>query len=116
MMQNKWFKIFIWFVASFFFFLASGVVISIFRPGPTEAEVMKFMMGMMSAMDSSMMGVAMNLENDGALKSIILLSTSLALPIVIVSIIIGLLIRNVKPGRMASSAAERNDQRGGKNV
>jgi hypothetical protein len=98
MMQKPWFKIFIWFIASFFFFLASGVVISIFRPGPTEAEAMQFMSGMMSAMDGSMMGVAMNLENDGALKNIILLSSSLTLPSIFFSILIGLLIRRIKRG------------------
>jgi hypothetical protein len=98
MMQKPWFKTFIWFLTSFFFFLASGVVISVFRPGPTEAEVMQFMMSMMSAMDSSMMGVSMNLENDGALKEIILLSTYLAVPIILISILAGLLIRNVKRG------------------
>lgn len=98
MMQKTWFKIFIWFIASFFFFLASGVVISIFRPGPTEAEVMNFMMGMMSAMDNSMMGVAMNLENHVPLKNILIMSSSLILPIIVLSIIIGLLVRNVKRG------------------
>ncbi|MCX7746556.1 MAG: hypothetical protein N2645_06670 [Clostridia bacterium] len=98
MMQKRWFKIFIWFITSFFFFLASGVLISMFRPGPTESEAMNFMMGMMRAMDGSMMGVAMNLENEGALKSIILLSSSLALPVLILSIIAGLLIRNVTRG------------------
>ena len=98
MMQKPWCKIFIWFIASFFFFLASGVVISIFRPGPTEAEVMQFMMGMMSAMDASMMGVAMNLENDSSLKNIILLSTSLILPIILLSTLAGIFIRLSKRG------------------
>ncbi|KNY28072.1 hypothetical protein [Pseudobacteroides cellulosolvens] len=98
MMQKTWFKIFIWFLASFFFFLASGVVISIFRPGPTEAEVMKFMMGMMSAMNNSMMGVAMNLENHSPLKNILIMSSSLTLPIIVLSIIIGLLVRSLKRG------------------
>ncbi|HEY9059555.1 MAG TPA: hypothetical protein VIO64_03480 [Pseudobacteroides sp.] len=98
MMQKKWLKIFIWFITSFFFFLASGVVISIFRPGPTEAEVMRFMMGMMSAMDNSMMGVAMNLENHGPLKNILIMSSSLILPVIVLSIIIGILVRNLKRG------------------
>ncbi|MFZ5986443.1 MAG: hypothetical protein ACOYWZ_04865 [Bacillota bacterium] len=96
MLQKPWFKLFIWFLTSFFFFLASGVVISIFKPGPTEAEVMQFMMGMMSAMDSSMMGISMNLEHNSALKDIIQLSASIFLPVIILSIISGLLIRNFK--------------------
>jgi len=98
MLQKPWYKIFVWFVASFFFFLAAGVIISILRPGPTEAEVMKFMEAMMKAMDTSMMGIAMNLENDSELKNIILFSSSLTLPIVIISSIIGFLIRLVKRG------------------
>jgi hypothetical protein len=89
MMQKPWFKVFIWFMATFFFFLAAGVVISVFRPGPSESEVMKFMMGMMSAMDSSMMGVAMSIENDGTLRSIIALANSIALPVIIISIFAG---------------------------
>ena len=93
MMQKPWFKVFIWFMATFFFFLAAGVIISVFRPGPSESEVMKFMEGMMSAMDRSMMGVAMNLENDGTLKSVIALSTSIAIPVILISIAAGFGIR-----------------------
>lgn len=93
MMQKPWFKVFIWFMATFFFFLAAGTVISVFRPDPSESEVMKFMAGMMSAMDSSMMGVAMNIENDGALRSVIALANSIALPVIIISIFAGFGIR-----------------------
>lgn len=93
MMQKPWFKFFIWFVATFFFFLAAGVVISVFRPGPSESDVMKFMMGMMSAMDKSMMGIAMNLESDNTLRSVITLANTIALPVIIISIIAGFVIR-----------------------
>lgn len=93
MMQKPWFKIFIWFMATFFFFLAAGVIISSYRPGPSENEVMKFMMGMMSAMDRSMMGVAMSIENDGNLQSVIALSSSIILPIILISIALGFGIR-----------------------
>lgn len=93
MMQKPWFKLFIWFIATFFFFLAAGVIISIFKPGPSENEVMKFMMGMMSAMDNSMMGLSMSLESKGALRSIIVLANAIALPVIIISIIAGIAIR-----------------------
>jgi len=93
MMQKPWFKVFIWFMATFFFFLAAGVVISVFRPGPTESEVMKFMMGMMSAMDNSMMGVAMGIESDNTLKSVIKMANSIALPVIVISIIAGIGIK-----------------------
>ncbi|MCX8131847.1 MAG: hypothetical protein N3I35_17340 [Clostridia bacterium] len=98
MMQKPWFKLFIWFLATFFFYLASGVIISMLKPGPTENEVMKYMTGMMSAMDSSMMGVAMNIENDGVLSSVIALSSSMAVPIILVCVIAGFAIRSAQRG------------------
>lgn len=93
MLQKPWFKIFIWFMAIFFFFLTSGVIISIFKPGPSEAEAMQFMTGMMSAMDKSMMGVAMNMESNGSLNAIMGLSLVTAIPIIVASIVVGVLIR-----------------------
>lgn len=93
MMQKPWFKVFIWVVTTFFFFLAAGVVISVFRPGPSESDVMKFMMGMMSAMDNSMMGVAMGIENDTMLKEVVTLANTIAVPVVIISVIAGIVIR-----------------------
>lgn len=96
MMQKPWFKCFIWFITIFFFFLASGVVISILRPGPSQTEVMRFMEGMMGAMDNSMMGVAMNIEHDVALKSIIEMSGAIALPIIIICVAAGIGIRLIQ--------------------
>lgn len=98
MPKNRLFKIFFWLMTIFFFFLAAGVIISIFRPGPSAAEVMQFMAGMMSAMDTSMMGVAMNIKHDPVLQSIITLSASITVPIMLISVIIGLLIRFVPQG------------------
>ncbi len=93
MLQKPWVKLFIWFMAIFFFFLTSVVIISIFKPGPSEAEVMQFMSGMMSAMDNSMMGVAMNMESDGSLNAIMGFTAVIAIPIILISIVIGFLIR-----------------------
>lgn len=93
MMQKTWFKLFIWFLSTFYFFLASGVIISIFKPGPTETEVMQFKEGFMSAMERSIMGVAMGLESDSALKSIVEISAYILVPIIILGIIAGIAIR-----------------------
>lgn len=93
MLQKPWFKAFIWMMAIFFFFLASEVVISIFRPGPSEADSMKYMMGMMQLMENSMMGLLMNAGSDRELMGIIQLSKVLTLPIALGSIIFGLGIR-----------------------
>lgn len=95
-MQNKWFKLFVWFITTFFFFLAAGVLISIFSPGPTESVVMKFQEGMMRAMDQSLMGVSMALENNASLLSIIALSTYMFIPILVLSVIAGFAIRRYR--------------------
>lgn len=92
MLQKKWFKIFIWFMTTFFFFLAAGVIISVFRPGPSESDVMKFMMGMMSSMNS-MMGIAMSIESDSSLREIIAFSNYIALPVILISTFTGIVIR-----------------------
>lgn len=99
MVQKPWFKIFVWFMATFFFFLTSGVVISIFKPGPSESEVMRFMSGMMSAMDSSIMGIAMSVEGNSTLRGIIAYSYFMLLPIIVISIIIGFVIRFRQGGK-----------------
>lgn len=93
MMQKPWFKIFIWFLATFFFFLISGVIISMLSPGPSESDVMRFVSGMMTAQDRSLMGVAMNIENSGNLRAVINLSSSILLPVIVISILTGFGIR-----------------------
>lgn len=93
MLQKPWFKVFVWFMATFFFFLASGVVISVFRPSPTEAEVMQFMMGMMSAMDKSMMGVIMGMESSAFMQSVMRYTVIITMPVIITGIVGGLIWR-----------------------
>ncbi|BCN29583.1 hypothetical protein [Anaeromicropila herbilytica] len=93
MVQKPWFKIFIWFLATFFFFLASGVIISLLKPGPSESEVMQYMSGMMGAMESSIMGVMMGMESNQLLQNFFLLTLILFPIIVIFSLIIGFVLR-----------------------
>lgn len=93
MLQKPWFKVFIWFMATFFFFLASAVIISIFKPGPSEAEVMQFMMSMMQAMEGTLMGVSMTLEKSAQMQSIMAFVRWITLPVIVVSIIAGVAIR-----------------------
>ena len=100
MVQKPWFKIFIWFMSTFFFFLAAGVVISIFRPGPSESDVMRFMEGMMATMgNSSIMGLTMSIEDNSLLEKIIIQSSELLLPIIAFSIVIGFLLRFLPGGK-----------------
>lgn len=98
MMQKAWFKIFIWFLTTFFFFLAAGVVISLLKPGPSQSEVMKFMSAMMGTMDGSMMGLSMSIESNSGLSSIIKLSSFITIPVIVISIIAGLAIKTWQRG------------------
>lgn len=93
MVQKPWFKVFIWFLATFFFFLASGVIISILKPGPSESEVMSYMSGMMGAMENSIMGVLMGIEGNNSLNAILLWTISTFPLIIIFSIIAGFYLR-----------------------
>ncbi|BCJ98436.1 hypothetical protein [Anaerocolumna chitinilytica] len=93
MLQKPWFKIFVWFLASFFFYLAAATVISFLKPGPSESEVMKYMTGMMGAMENSAMGVMMGIEGNGLLKMILIWSIAVFPLAVVLSIIAGFLLR-----------------------
>lgn len=93
MLQKPWFKIFIWFLASFFFFLASATIISLLKPGPTENEVMNYMSGMMGAMENSIMGVMMNIDGNRTLQIILVFFITTFPFSVLLSIITGLILR-----------------------
>jgi predicted permease len=93
MVQKPWFKVFIWFLATFFFFLASGVIISLLKPGPTEREVMSYMSGMMGAMENSIMGVLMDIEGNSSLNTILIWTITSFPLIIIFSIIAGFYLR-----------------------
>lgn len=93
MVQKPWFKLFVWFMATFFFFMASGVAISLLSPGPSETDVMRFMSGMMGAMESSIMGVSMAVENNNSINKILAISYFILPPTIIISIVIGFSIR-----------------------
>lgn len=108
MVQKPWFKTFIWFLASSFFFLASGVIISVFKPGPSQSEVMKYMSAMMSAMDSSIMGVMMAMENSRFLQNFFLFTISSFPFIIIISLIAGFMLR--KRSRERQAQGGKNDR------
>lgn len=93
MLQKNWVRIFIWLLAVFFFFLSSMVLVSELKPGPSETEVMLYMQGMMRAMQNSLMGLAMSLENDSYLKETLIYSSRLVIPCVLLGIFGGILTR-----------------------
>lgn len=93
MVQKSWFKVFVWFLATFFFFMASGVIISLLKPGPSEMEVMQFMSGMMGAMENSIMGIAMEVDNNPTIGEILAVSYFMLTPIIAVSVVSGFAIR-----------------------
>lgn len=92
MMQKPWFKAFIWVMASAFFFMASGMVISTFSAGPTETQIMQYMSGMMAAMES-LMGFSMSLEHEGPLWQIIGLAASITVPLLLLGVLLGIYVR-----------------------
>lgn len=91
--QHPWFKLMAWFLATFFFFMASSLIISLLKPGPSEIDVMRFMGGMMNAMENSIMGVSMGVENNTNLQQILGISYFMIAPTIAISIIAGLAIR-----------------------
>lgn len=93
MLQKPWFKLIIWFLATFFFFLASGVIISLLKPGPSENEVMQYMSGMMGAMENSFMGVMMSVESSSSVMKIFYLTIKYFPLMIIISVIIGFVLR-----------------------
>lgn len=93
MMQKRWFKVFIWFVSTSIFFMASSIVISEFSPGPSEQQVMSYMSGMMNAMENSLMGLSMTIEQDPELMKWISNSMSMTIVLVIASIVGGDYVR-----------------------
>lgn len=93
MMQKTWFKIFIWFIATAFFFLAAAILISALSPAASERQVMLFMQGMMQAMEYSLMSLSMTLEGNGALKELIWKSAAATIPLLLLGILFGLLVK-----------------------
>lgn len=92
MLQKPWFKIFIWFTTSAFFFLGATIIISFLNPNPSQKDISNYMMGMMTSMDSTM-GLSMTLEGDGFLKHVILISSKLTIPLITISILCGILVK-----------------------
>jgi putative exporter of polyketide antibiotics len=93
MLQKPWFKLFVWFLSTFFFFLTAATIISLLKPGPSEDEVMKYMSGMMGAMENGVMGVMMGIESNTTLKSILIWSITTFPVGVVLSIIVGVILR-----------------------
>lgn len=93
MMQKPWFKLFIWFITTSFFFLASAVIISSLIPAPDESKSMLYMSGMMNAMDSSLMGLSMSMESDIYLKAIVKKVSDFTIPLILYSIVAALLVK-----------------------
>ena len=92
MLQKRWFKIFIWFTTSAFFFLGATIIISFLNPDPSQKDISNYMMGMMTSMDSTM-GLSMTLEGDSFLKHVILISAKLTIPLITIGFFYGVLVK-----------------------
>lgn len=91
MLQRTWYKLIAWFIATFYFFLIVGVIISIFGSGPTEEQSMKWMAGMMQAMHSSLMGWSM--DNYQISYQLLVKSSTLILPAILTGAVIGIILK-----------------------
>ncbi|MCL6606356.1 MAG: hypothetical protein K6T94_26105 [Paenibacillus sp.] len=92
-MQKKWFKLLIWLITTSFFFAFSAIVISMLRFGPTEKEAMDFMGGMMKAMETSLMGLSMQVKEDSNVQRLMFESVQLTFPLLVISIAGGVYVR-----------------------
>lgn len=88
MSWNKTMRFVYWSLATIFFFAAAVLVISTLKPGPTETQVMRFMSGMMSAMQNSMMGASMG--NAEMFMSLLSWSAGASMIMIILGIVIGI--------------------------
>lgn len=89
-----------WSIGSVFMFIAGVVTISVLKPGPTEAQVMKWMEGMMGAMHSSLMGASM--DNGEKFGYMLQTSAKLSFVMILIAIPAGVLIRWGSSFRQAS--------------
>lgn len=93
MLQKWWFKIFVWFSASSFFFMGCVIVISYFNPTPSEQDIMNFMGGMMGAMHNSTMGLSMSLNSDLVINRIIDIMSNITIHLIAISIVGGMFVK-----------------------
>lgn len=88
---NKIMRFAYWSVSTAFFFAASAITIALLKPGPTETQVMRFMHGMMSAMENSLMGASM--ETSEATAFLMGFSSYLSVVAILIAVITGLLLK-----------------------
>lgn len=88
MSWNKTMRFVYWSLSTVFFFAAMVLVVSTLKPGPTETQVMRFMSGMMSAMENSMMGASM--DNAEMFMSLLSWSAGASIFMIILGIVIGI--------------------------
>lgn len=91
MKWNKIMRFVYWSVSTSFFFAASVIIISLLKPGPTETQVMRFMHAMMSAMETSLMGAAM--ETSESTAFLMGLSSKLSVVTILIAVISGALLK-----------------------
>jgi hypothetical protein len=84
MFLKTWYKVLAWIMATFYFFILMGVNVSMFSPGPSEAQAMKWMSGMMQAMHTSLIGWTM--ENHELLNQLLL-------PSILTGLVLGIILK-----------------------
>lgn len=91
MFKKSWYILFAWVLGSFYFFLSSALIVSMFGPGATEAQTMKWMSEMMNAMHVSLMGWAM--EENSVVIQLVIKTGSLVFPAIFAGAALGFLLK-----------------------
>lgn len=91
MFKKAWYIVLAWVSASFYFFMLAVLVISMFGNNPPEADVMRWMSGMMTAMHSSIMGWTH--EAHGIPEQLLRITGLLAWPGILAGGVAGLVLR-----------------------
>lgn len=89
--KKGWYKVLAWLSASFFFFMLAALVVSMFGNNPSEAEIMRWMTGMMDAMHSSIM--AWTNETHGIPEQLLQITGQLAWPAILAGGVAGVVLR-----------------------
>lgn len=91
MYRKAWYILLVWTMATFFFFILTGVAISMFSPGPSEQQTMQWMMGYMQAMHTSLM--AWTMESHGEVNQLLNRTGALVFPAMFGGAAIGVLLK-----------------------
>lgn len=88
LLQQPWYKGFVWFTSSAYFYIVASIMISLAGPQPSAKQIELFMTGMMKAMKVSLMGIS-GMHESTSSGDIIDLSAVLMIEMLILAFTVG---------------------------